>query len=150
MDITLSGDPGAKSTIFIRGASTLNASSDPLIVIDGVPYSDSNTSDFDFATANEEDLGALLNISPNDIESVEVLKDASATAVWGTKGANGVLIITTKKGSVGKTRFSFSSKWTAKVEPKTIPMLNGDEYVALMQDAIWNSANYVGVRQEYK
>ena len=143
VDITLSGDPGAKSTIFIRGASTLNASSDPLIVIDGVPYSDSNTSDFDFATANEEDLGALLNISPNDIESVEVLKDASATAVWGTKGANGVLIITTKKGSVGKTRFSFSSKWTAKVEPKTIPMLNGDEYVALMQDAIWNSANYV-------
>lgn len=147
VDITLSGDPGAKSTIFIRGASTLNASSDPLIVIDGVPYSDSNTSDFDFATANEEDLGALLNISPNDIESVEVLKDASATAVWGTKGANGVLIITTKKGSVGKTRFSFSSKWTAKVEPKTIPMLNGDEYVALMQDAIWNSANYVGVSQ---
>ncbi len=145
VDITLSGDPGAKSTIFIRGASTLNANADPLIVIDGVPYSDSNTDDFDFATASQEDLGALLNISPNDIESVEVLKDASATAVWGTKGANGVLIINTKKGKVGKTRFSFSSKWTTKIEPETIPMLDGDEYVALMQDAIWNSANYVGV-----
>lgn len=145
VDITLSGDPGTKSTIFIRGASTLNASSDPLIVIDGVPYKDNSTSDFDFSNANEEDLGALLNISPNDIESVEVLKDASATAVWGTQGANGVLVIKTKKGNIGKTRFSFSSKWTTKVEPETIPMLNGNEYVALMQDAIWNSANYVGV-----
>ena len=144
VDITVGGDPGARSAIRIRGTSTLNASSDPLIVIDGVPYS-ADTDDFDFSTANEEDLGSLLNIAPTDIESIEVLKDASATAIWGTKGANGVLLITTKKGSVGKTKFNFSSKFTSKIEPKTIPMLNGNEYTALMQDAIWNSANYVGI-----
>lgn len=145
VDITLGGDPGTRSSIRIRGTSTLNASADPLIVIDGVPYPTDISDDFDFSTANEEDLGALLNISPNDIATVEVLKDASATAVWGTQGANGVLVITTKKGVVGKTRFSFSSKWTTKIEPKSIPMLNGDEYTALMQEGIWNSAKYTGL-----
>ncbi|WP_368328022.1 TonB-dependent receptor plug domain-containing protein, partial [Phocaeicola sp. RTP21198st1_B8_RTP21198_201120] len=144
VDIVLGGDPGTRSSIRIRGTGTLNASADPLIVIDGVPYPTDISDDFDFSTANEEDLGALLNISPNDIATVEVLKDASATAIWGTQGANGVLVITTKKGTVGKTRFSFSSKWTTKIEPKNIPMLNGDEYTALMQEGIWNSAKYTG------
>ncbi len=146
VDITLSGDPGAKSSIRIRGTSSLNASNDPLIVIDGVPQS-MDTGDFNFENANEDDLGALLNLSPNDIKSIEVLKDASATAIWGTQGANGVLVIETKKGYVGKTQFSFSSKWSYNVEPKTIPMLNGKEYISLMQDALWNTANVVGVSQ---
>lgn len=145
VDIVLGGDLGTRSAIRIRGTGTLNASADPLIVIDGVPYPTDISDDFDFSTANEEDLGALLNISPNDIATVEVLKDASATAIWGTQGANGVLVITTKKGTVGKTRFSFSSKWTLKTEPKNIPMLNGDEYTALMQEGIWNSAKYTGL-----
>lgn len=147
VDIVLGGgDPGTRSAIRIRGTSTLNASSDPLIVIDGVPYPTSISDDFDFSTANEEDLGALLNISPNDIESIEVLKDASATAIWGTQGANGVLVIKTKTGTTGKTSFSFSSKWTLKEEPKTIPMLNGKEYTSLMQEALWNSARYIGLQ----
>ena len=101
VDIVLGGDPGSRSAIRIRGTSTLNASSDPLIVIDGVPYPTEISDDFNFSTATEEDLGALLNISPNDIASVEVLKDASATAIWGTQGANGVLVIKTKQGTVG-------------------------------------------------
>ncbi|NDV65345.1 SusC/RagA family TonB-linked outer membrane protein [Bacteroides sp. 224] len=143
--ITGGGDPGARSSIRIRGTSTLNASSEPLIVIDDVPYSTEISEDFDFSTANDEDLGALLNISPSDIESIEVLKDAAATAIWGTKGANGVLVIKTKRGKVGKTRFSFSSKFTVKNEPETIPMLNGNQYTALMQEAILNSANYTGM-----
>ncbi len=87
-----------------------------------------------------------MNISPNDIESKEVLKDASATAIWGTQGANGVLVIKTKTGTTGKTSFSFSSKWTLKEEPKTIPMLNGKEYTSLMQEALWNSARYIGLQ----
>lgn len=144
--ITGGGDPGAKSAIRIRGTSSLNASSEPLIVINGVPYSTNISEDFDFSTANNDDLGSLLNIAPSDIESVEVLKDAAATAIYGTKGANGVLLITTKRGKEGKTNFSFSSKYTVKIEPSTIPMLNGNEYTALMQDAIWNSANYVGMQ----
>lgn len=142
--ITGGGDPGARSSIRIRGTSTLNASSEPLIVIDGVPYSTDIEDDFDFSTANNEDIGQLVNISPSDIESIEVLKDASATAIWGTKGSNGVLLINTKKGSKGKTRFNFTSKFSAYFEPKSIPMLDGNEYVSYMQDAIWNAANYVG------
>ncbi|RKD90960.1 SusC/RagA family TonB-linked outer membrane protein [Mangrovibacterium diazotrophicum] len=145
VDIISGGDPGAKSSIRIRGTSTLNASADPLIVIDGIPYSTTISDDFNFATANAEDFGQLINIAPTDIESIEVLKDAAATAIWGTKGGNGVLMITTKKGSKGKTRFTFSSKLTTRFEPEPIPLLDGNEYVALMQDAIWNAANAKGL-----
>ena len=123
VDIVLGGDPGSRSAIRIRGTSTLNASSDPLIVIDGVPYPTEISDDFNFSTATEEDLGAI----------------------WGTQGANGVLVIKTKQGTVGKTRFSFSSKWTMKEDPSTIPMLNGKEYTSLMQESIWNSAKYIGL-----
>lgn len=146
VDIVLGGgDPGARASIQIRGTSTLNANSDPLIVIDGVPYPADISDDTDFSNLNNDDLGAMLNISPQDIASIEVLKDAAATAIWGTKGANGVLMITTKKGTTGKTRFSFSSKFSAKFEPSSIPMLNGNEYSTLMSDALWNAANYVGL-----
>ena len=145
LDINLGGDPGARSSIRIRGTSSLSASNEPLIVIDGVPQDVDISDDFNFSTANEEDFGALLNIAPANIESIEVLKDASATAIYGTKGANGVLLINTKRGAMGKTKFSFSSKFTAKKEPKSIPLLNGPQYVAMMQDAIWNAANAKGI-----
>ena len=145
LDINLGGDPGARSSIRIRGTSSLSASNEPLIVIDGVPQDVDISEDFNFATANEEDFGALLNIAPANIESIEVLKDASATAIYGTKGANGVLLINTKRGSMGKTKFSFSSKFTVKQEPNSIPLLNGAQYVSMMQDAIWNAANAKGV-----
>lgn len=145
LDITLGGDPGARSSIRIRGTNTLSANTEPLIVVDGVPYDTNISEDFNFATANEEDFGALLNITPSNIQSIEVLKDASATAIYGTKGANGVLLITTKNGSAGKTNFTFSTKLTAKFEPKSIPLLNGTQYVSLMQDELWNAANAKGV-----
>src|SRR5699024_1943221 len=114
VDIISSADPGARSSIRIRGTSSLNGSSDPLIVVDGVPYPTEIADDFNFSTANDEDFGALVNISPMDIESIEVLKDAAATAIWGSKGANGVLLFTTKKGRKGKTQFAFSSKIDVK------------------------------------
>jgi len=145
VDIVAGGDPGAKSSIRIRGTATLNSNADPLIVINGVPYTTDIDDSFDFATANNEDYADMLNLNPHDIESIEVLKDAASTSVYGTSGANGVLLITTKKGGRGKTRFSLSSKFTAKVEPNPIPMLDGDEYVAFIQDAIWNTANARGV-----
>ena len=146
VDIVLGGgDPGARASIQIRGGSTLNANAEPLIVVDGVPYPAEIDDNTDFSTINNDDLGALLNISPQDIESIEVLKDAAATAVWGTSGANGVLVIKTKQGVQGKTRFSFSSKFSAKFEPETIPMLNGNQYSALVSEALWNSANYIGL-----
>lgn len=110
LDINLGGDPGARSSIRIRGTSTLDGDAEPLIVVDGVPYDVDISNDFSFQTANEEDFGALLNIAPSNIESIDVLKDASATAIYGSKGANGVLLINTKRGSYGKTQFSFSTK----------------------------------------
>ncbi len=145
VDIVVGGDPGARSAIRIRGVNSLNASSEPLIVVNGIPYSTEISDDFNFATANDEDFGALLNIAPSDIESIEVLKDASATAIYGTKGANGVLLITTKRGAKGKTTFGFNSKFTGKFEPDPIPLLNGSQYVAMIQDAIWNTANAKGL-----
>lgn len=145
VDVVLGGDPGARSSIRIRGTNSLSASSEPLIVLDGIPYSTEISKDFSFATANEEDFGALLNIAPSDIESIEVLKDASATAIYGTKGSNGVLLINTKKGKKGKTNFTLSSKYTAKYEPESIPLLNGKQYVAMIQDALWNTANAKGL-----
>jgi TonB-linked SusC/RagA family outer membrane protein len=145
VDIISAGDPGAKSSIRIRGTATLNSSADPLIVVNGVPYSTDIDDSFDFATANSEDYADMLNVNPYDIESIEVLKDAASTAVYGTKGANGVLMITTKKGIKGKTRFSLSNKSTFKIQPENIPMLDGDEYVAFIQDAIWNTANAQGL-----
>jgi TonB-linked SusC/RagA family outer membrane protein len=151
VDILSGAEPGSSSSIRIRGTSSLNASNEPLIVIDGIPYNTTIKDDFEFATADAEDFGALLNISPTDIEAIEVLKDAAATAIWGSKGANGVLLITTKKGRSGKTQFSFSSKFQFGKEPNTIPMLNASQYVALMQDAIWNTVNDRGYKnsQDY-
>lgn len=145
VDIVLSGDPGARSAIRIRGTNSLNASSEPLIVVDGIPYSTEISEDFSFATANEEDFGALLNIAPSDIASIEVLKDAAATAIYGTDGSNGVLLINTKKGAKGKTSFTLSSKATFNYEPASIPLLDGEQYVAMIQDAIWNTANAKGL-----
>jgi TonB-linked SusC/RagA family outer membrane protein len=144
VDIVSGGDPGSRSSIRIRGTSSLSASSDPLIVIDGVPYPTTINDDFNFSTANDEDFGALVNLSPADIESIEVLKDAAATAIWGSAGVNGVLIFRTKKGTRGKTQFSFSSKLDFKKEPNTIPMLNSGQYVSLIQDALLNSIRDVG------
>lgn len=145
LDISMGGDPGAKNTMQIRGTNTLNGDANPLIVVDGVPYDVSIDDDFDFSTANSEDFGALLNIAPANIESIDVLKDGAATAIYGSKGSNGVLLINTKKGAMGKTRFNFSTKWTIKQEPSSIPLLNGRQYTAMMQDALWNAANAKGL-----
>lgn len=136
--IASSGAPGAKMTIRIRGTASLNASNEPLIVIDDVPQDIDIDQSFDFGTATVEDFGTLVNIQPADIQSIEVLKDASATALWGAKAANGVLQITTKRGSRSKPTFQITEKVAMSIEPKRIPMLNAKEYVTLIQDAIWN------------
>lgn len=145
VDILTGADPGSGSSIRIRGTSSLSASSEPLFVVDGVPIPVNLSSDFNFATANSDDYSQLLNISPSDILSIEVLKDAAATAVYGSKAANGALLITTKKGSKGKMTFTYSTKLETTKERNSIPMLNAKQYVSLVQDALWNSINDVGV-----
>ncbi len=134
-----SGEPGAGMSIRIRGTTSLNASSEPLIVLDGIPYDTNIDDDFDFTTANEEDYGSLIDIAPEDIRSIEVLKDAGATAVWGSRGGNGVIVITTKRGNRGKTVFSYTYKLTSRFEPEPMEMLNGGQFKTYIQEGLWNA-----------
>lgn len=118
------GAPGAGSTIRIRGGASLNASNDPLIVIDGVPLDNGGIS----GAAN-----ALSLINPNDIESFNILKDASAAAIYGSRASNGVIIITTKKGKRGKPAFSFSTQVSLSQLPKTLDILTAAQVTAYVQ-----------------
>jgi TonB-linked SusC/RagA family outer membrane protein len=136
--ISSSGNPGSGSQLVIRGLSTLG-NAFPLIVVDGIPRNISADPSFDFATADQEDLGNLINVSPQDIKFVKVLKDAAATAVWGSKGANGVLLIETNKGSKGKITYNYNYQTSLDVQPDAIPMLNGDEYITLQLEELHNA-----------
>ncbi|MBB6371234.1 SusC/RagA family TonB-linked outer membrane protein [Chryseobacterium shigense] len=116
--ISPGGAPGAGSTIRIRGGSSLSASNDPLIVIDGIAIDNSSISGS----------GNILGmINPNDIETYTILKDASSTAIYGSRASNGVIIITTKKGSK-KTRYQYSSTTKVSYNPNMLDVLSGDEY----------------------
>ncbi|TWI85634.1 TonB-linked SusC/RagA family outer membrane protein [Lacibacter cauensis] len=139
VDITASsGDPGAAMNIRIRGVSSINSTGIPMIVLDGMPYETEIPSDFNFGTADEQGYAQLLNISPADIKDITVLKDAAATAIWGAKAANGVLVITTKRGSIGKPTINYTFKGSVSVVPKAIPLLNGDQYSSLIPEAFMN------------
>jgi TonB-linked SusC/RagA family outer membrane protein len=118
------GAPSAGSTIRIRGGASLNASNDPLIVIDGIPVSN----DAAPGTPN-----ALATINPNDIETFTVLKDASATAIYGSRASNGVIIIQTKKGTQDKIKVSYSGTFTAKDPYKRIETLDAQSFREVMQ-----------------
>jgi TonB-dependent SusC/RagA subfamily outer membrane receptor len=137
--VSNSGDPGGGMSIRIRGVSTLNANDKPLIIVDNVPYETSIASDFDFATANEEGYAQMLNIAVDDIKEITVLKDAAATALWGTKAANGVLAITTKRGMKSlKPKVSYTYRGTFALKPEPIPMLSGDQYSTLILEGVMN------------
>ena len=138
LDIVMnSGDPGSGSSLIIRGMGSLGGAQ-PLIVIDDIPQDIKSSKDFSFASADIEDIGALVSIPPNDIADIQVLKDASATAMYGSRGANGVLIITTKRGSKSKPKFDFIYKMNYDKQPSPIPLLNGDEYVTLQLEQLFN------------
>ena len=116
-----SGKPGAGSSIIIRGGSSLNASNDPLYVVDGVPLEGWNGG-----------AGMLSQLNPNDIESFTVLKDASAAAIYGSRASNGVIIITTKKGSLKETQVDFSSSTRVTSIIEKAPVLSADQYRSLV------------------
>ncbi|MBN8686939.1 MAG: SusC/RagA family TonB-linked outer membrane protein [Chitinophagales bacterium] len=139
VDITAtSGDPGAAMNIRIRGVSSINSTGIPLIVLDGMPLETEIPSDFNFGTADEQGYAQLLNISPADIKDITVLKDAAATGIWGSRGSNGVLIITTKRGIIGKPTVNYTFKGSTSFVPAAIPMLNGDQYSTLIPEAFMN------------
>ena len=130
--ITAGGSPGSGAQIRIRGGSSLNASNDPLIVVDGLTI-DNNT-----ATGMSN---VMAMINPNDIETFTVLKDASATAIYGSRASNGVIIITTKKGRKGTgPKFSYNGDVTISTTQKRYDVLNGNEYRALA-NRLWGEGN---------
>ncbi len=114
--VTQSGSPGGGYNLRVRGIGSLNRDPDPLYVIDGIVGADINT------------------IAPQDIASLQVLKDASSTAIYGADGANGVVIITTKRGKPGKTKVSFSSYFSVNEIPKQFDLMNADEYADFYDD----------------
>ena len=125
---TSSGQPGTGATIRIRGGSSLNASNDPLVVIDGLAMDNQGVKGLS---------NPLSMVNPNDIESFTVLKDASATAIYGSRGSNGVIIITTKKGRKNqKAHVSYSGNVSASIIKKYTDVLDGDQMRALVKDLV--------------
>ena len=133
-----SGNLGAGTSMRLRGVSSINGSSEPLIVVDGNVWETGSTKEFDFTSANDEKFAELLNVNPEDIESIAVLKDAAATAIWGSQGANGVIEIKTKRGTRGKTKVTYSLRLTGTYQPEGIKLLNGDEYTMLLKEEYFN------------
>ncbi|AUS04898.1 SusC/RagA family TonB-linked outer membrane protein [Pseudotamlana carrageenivorans] len=129
-----SGRPGAGSNILIRGGSSLNASNDPLIVIDGVPLEGSGASNGP---------SVLSQLNPNDIENFTVLKDASAAAIYGSRASNGVIIITTKKGDIGDLKINVTSNTRVSQVVNFIDMLTADQYREVVNN-LGGSATPVG------
>ena len=138
--VSTSGEPGAGSSIKIRGASSINGGSEPLYIVDGVPIESENISSID----GDATFSPIAGINPSDIESIEVLKDASSTAIYGSQGANGVIIITTKKGAQGKTKFSYNGYFGVNGWAQYPDMLSGEDYMQVRREAArtggqWNS-----------
>ncbi len=138
--ISNSGNLGAGTSMRLRGVSSINGSAEPLIVVDGNIFDlPDDVSQVDFNDLdNEEQFATLLSVNPEDIKEIKVLKDATASAIWGARGANGVLEITTKRGTTGKTRIDFSYRFTGSWAPEGLNMLDGDGYTMMLKEAYFN------------
>lgn len=140
---TSSGQPGAMNFIRVRGMGSINAGNDPLIVIDGTPMQSGNVSEFNDPASgsgyNGSGTNILSSLNSNDIESITVIKDAAAASLYGSRAANGVIVITTKSGSVGKTHVDFRSDWGfSNMAIKYRPTLSGDDRRALIYQGLKN------------
>lgn len=130
-----SGMPGAVASIRVRGSSSLQGGNEPLYVIDGFPvYSGTGFG----STGGNTQISGLSTVNPSDIESIEILKDASATAIYGARAANGVVLITTKSGKKGRDIITFESSFGVQNVAKTIDVMNAQEYAALVNEAYTN------------
>ena len=128
-----SGMPGVGASVRIRGTNSLTANSEPLYVVDGIPAEQGSSS-------SDPKSNPLMSIDPNAIESIDVLKDASAKAIYGARGANGVVLITTKRGRSGESHFTVESSYGFQRISRFIPVLTGPQYMQLRNEAVLNSA----------
>lgn len=135
---TLSGKPGSEPSIRIRGTTSINAGNEPLYVIDGMLVN-SDGGDMTTGVTLGPRIGALAAINPNDIESIEILKDASATAIYGSRGANGVVIITTKRGKAGAGTVTFDAYYGEQEVAHQLDLLNAAEFANFVNDAKLNA-----------
>jgi TonB-dependent starch-binding outer membrane protein SusC len=136
---SLSGQPGGATSIRIRGGNSIMAGNEPLYVVDGVIMEGQQN----FSWIGSPAENGLSSINPNDIESIEILKDASATAIYGARGANGVVIVTTKKGKKGKGTITFNGYVGLQRKSKDIDVMNAAQYAALYDEAGFNAdSNY--------
>lgn len=134
-----SGNLGAGTSMRLRGVSSINGNQEPLIVVNGYILEDYDTNELDVNNMdNEEQFATLLQVNPEDIQSINVLKDAAATAIWGSRGSNGVIEITTRRGARGKTRVNFSYRFSGAWQPKGMKMLDGDGYTMMLKEAYFN------------
>lgn len=136
------GAPGAGISIQIRGANSFTTSSEPLYVIDGVPFNIGEAPGTDYATKQTNNPLNLIN--PRDVKSIEVLKDASSTAIYGSRGANGVILITTKSGSEGKTKVELSANFGLSQPVKFIEVLNASQYAEYRNEGTVMGYKYDG------
>jgi TonB-linked SusC/RagA family outer membrane protein len=139
------GAPGAGISIRIRGSNSFLGGTEPLYVIDGVPFNNSSSGSTPVSIGGDEKqtLNALSFLNPNDIESIDILKDASATAIYGSRGANGVVLITTRRGRTGKDKVEFNLTMGMMEVSKTIKMLDAVSY-ATYQNLAYTNANLYG------
>ncbi len=137
--VSLSGNLGSGSVMRLRGASSLSSltNQNPLIVVDGNIW-DVDMSNFDLSASSDEKFAELLNINPEDIADIVVLKDASATAIYGSQGGNGVIELTTKRGQRGAPKITYSFKLSGTYQPEGIKLLNGDDYTMMLKEAYFN------------
>ena len=139
------GAPGAGVSITIRGTNSFTTSSQPLYIVDGIPFETGSTPTGAANSNNMQTSNALAAINPNDIASIEVLKDASATAIYGSRGANGVVIITTKRGENGNEKVEFTSNLSVSKLGKKIKMLDPYTYANYINEQAINSKEYEGL-----
>ena len=135
--VSNSGNLGAGTSMRLRGVSTLSGNAEPLIVVDDKIF-EYDKADFDPENIDEEAFSSLLAVSVDDIASITVLKDAAATAIWGSQGANGVIQITTKRGARGKPKVTLGYKFTGTWMPKGYDLLNGDNYTMMLKEEFYN------------
>lgn len=136
--IANSGDVGAGSAMRLRGTASINANVTPLIVVNDLIFEAENTDNFDFVNASNENFANLLSINVDDIESITVSKDGASNAIWGSRGANGVISIRTKRGMKGKPKLTYAYKLSQKRQPEGMKMLTGDEYTMFLKEAYFN------------
>jgi TonB-linked SusC/RagA family outer membrane protein len=136
-----SGTPGGGIMVRVRGSTSISGSNDPLYVIDGVPVNDDSNAAIG---VGNQGLNGLSTLNPNDIESIEVLKDASATAIYGARGANGVILVTTKSGSAGKTQINVGYTHGVKSFSNEIDMMDSGEFIEMYVDGVFADFLYDG------